>query len=56
MSYTGAPVIDLLIQIKNAYLARKLHIDNIMPSKFKTNVCVLLKKAKFIKDFEITED
>lgn len=56
MSYTGAPIIDLLVQIKNAYMARKSHLDNIIPSNFKLKVCLLLKKAKFISDFNVTTD
>lgn len=56
MSYTSAPVIDLLIQIKNSYLARKSLISGIIPSKFKLEVCKLLQQAKFIKDFEVTTE
>ena len=56
MSYTSAPIIDLLIQIKNSYLARKATITGIIPSKFKLEVCKLLQKAKFIKDFDVTTE
>lgn len=56
MSYTSAPIIDLLIQVKNAYMARNTKIDNIVASNFKLKVCELLKKAKFIKDFNVTTD
>lgn len=56
MSYTWAPIIDLLIQIKNAYMARKSHIGNITSSNFKLKVCELLKKAKFIADFSVVVD
>lgn len=53
MSYTNAPIIDLLIQIKNAYLARKLRIEGVVASDFKVKVLELLKKAKFIADFRV---
>lgn len=56
MSYTSAPVIDLLIQIKNAYMVRKTRIDNVMYSTFKATVCQLLQRAKFIHSFEIIQD
>ncbi len=56
MSYTSAPIIDLLIQIKNAYMARKYHLWNIVASNFKTKVCELLQKAKFIKHFEVVSE
>ncbi len=56
MSYTWAPIIDLLIQIKNAYMARKSHIGNITSSNFKLKVCELLKRAKFIADFSVVSD
>jgi len=46
MSYVNAPVHDLLIRIKNAYMARKTNVDDITFSKFKTNVLDLLKRYK----------
>ena len=55
MSYVNAPVHDLLIRIKNAYMARKTSITGITYSKFKVNVLDLLKRYNFIKDFEIVE-
>ncbi|HKL43832.1 MAG TPA: 30S ribosomal protein S8 [Candidatus Absconditabacterales bacterium] len=55
MSYVNAPVHDLLIRIKNAYMARKTNLEGITFSNFKTNVLDLLKKYKFIKDFEVVE-
>jgi small subunit ribosomal protein S8 len=55
MSYVNAPVHDLLIRIKNAYMARKTNVDDITFSKFKTNVLDLLKRYNFIKNFEIIE-
>ena len=56
MSYVNAPIHDLLIRIKNAYMARKTTISDITFSKFKTNVLDLLKRYNFIKDFEIIEN
>ncbi len=56
MSYTSAPIIDLLMQIKNAYMARKYHIDNIVYSNFKVKTLELLKKAKFVADFNVITD
>ena len=55
MSYVNAPVHDLLIRIKNAYMARKTNLSGITYSKFKTNVLDLLKRYNFVKDFEIID-
>lgn len=55
MSYVNAPIHDLLIRVKNAYMARKTKVEWITFSNFKTKVLDLLKKYKFIKDFEILE-
>lgn len=56
MSFVNAPVHDMLIRIKNAYIARKQTIEGVVYSKFKENILQLLKKYKFIKDFQIVED
>lgn len=56
MSYTNAPIIDLLIQIKNAYMARKRHLVWITASNFKVKVLELLKKARFISNFAVVTD
>lgn len=56
MSYVNAPIHDLLIRIKNAYMARKTNVKWITFSNFKVNILDLLKKYKFIKDFEISEE
>jgi small subunit ribosomal protein S8 len=56
MSYVNAPVHDLLIRIKNAYMARKTTISGVTFSKFKVNVLDLLKRYNFIKDFEIQDN
>lgn len=55
MSYVNAPVHDLLIRIKNAYMARKTSVTGITYSKFKVNVLDLLKRYNFIKDFEVVD-
>lgn len=56
MSYVNAPIHDLLIRIKNAYMARKTTVEGVVFSKFKVNVLQLLKDYDFIKDFEIVEE
>ena len=56
MSYVNAPIHDLLIRIKNAYMARKTKINWVPFSNFKIKVLELLKKYKFIKDFIIVEN
>ena len=56
MTYVNAPVHDLLIRIKNAYMARKLSVDGVIFSNFKQQVLELLKQYGFIKSFEIVED
>lgn len=55
MSYVNAPVHDLLIRIKNAYMARKTTVDGVVFSKFKVNVLELLKQYGFVKEFEVQE-
>ena len=55
MSYVNAPIHDLLIRIKNAYMARKTDLDDITFSKFKYNILNLLKKYNFVKNFEVVE-
>lgn len=55
-SFVNAPVHDMLIRIKNAYMARKTNVDNIQYSTLKENVLKLLKDAKFIVDYKVVED
>ncbi|HPC34118.1 MAG TPA: 30S ribosomal protein S8 [Candidatus Absconditabacterales bacterium] len=55
MSYVNAPIHDLLIRIKNAYMARRTDLSDITFSKFKCNILDLLKRYNFIKNFEIIE-
>lgn len=56
MSIVNAPVHDLLIRIKNGYLARRPQVWWVTSSKLKIAVCELLKKYKFIADFQMTEN
>ena len=53
MTYVNAPVHDLLIRIKNAYMARRTTGDGVVYSKFKANILELLKQYGFVKDFSI---
>ena len=53
MSYVNAPIHDMLIRIKNAYMARRQTIDGVIVSTFKQNILELLKKHNFIKDFSV---
>lgn len=54
MSYVNAPIHDLLIRIKNAYMARKKSLQWIVYSHFKEQVLSLLKKYRFISDYSVT--
>lgn len=56
MSYVNAPIHDLLIRIKNAYMARKTSVDGVVYSKFKEKILDLLKEYHFVKDYKIIED
>ncbi len=53
MSFTAAPVIDLLIRIKNAYMVRKISVEGVIYSNFKIKLLELLKRSKFIADWQI---
>lgn len=55
MSFVNAPIHDLLIRIKNAYMARRTTLDGVVYSRFKTNVLDLLKTYGFILGYEVTE-
>ena len=48
------PIGDLLTRIRNAYLARKEEID-VPFSKMKQDILRILKKNKYIEDFELIE-
>ncbi len=56
MSYVNAPIHDLLIRIKNAYMARKTLVEWVSFSNFKQQVLELLKQYGFIKNVEIVEE
>ena len=55
MSSVNAPIHDLLIRIKNAYMARKTSVDWVIFSNFKQQVLELLKQYGFIKGFKVIE-
>lgn len=56
MTYINAPIHDLLIRIKNAYMARKTSVESIPFSNFKIKILELLRQYQFIQNFEIKED
>ncbi len=56
MTYVNAPIHDLLIRIKNAYMARKTVVKWVVFSNFKIKILELLKQYGFVKDFEIIRD
>lgn len=56
MTYINAPIHDLLIRIKNAYMARKTSVEDVPFSNFKVNILELLKQYGFIQKFDITTD
>lgn len=56
MTYINAPIHDLLIRIKNAYMARKTTVEGVVYSKFKISILELLKEYGFVKSFEVHED
>lgn len=56
MSYVNAPIHDLLIRVKNAYMARRNTLSWIVYSRYKENVLILLQKYKFIDTYTIITD
>ena len=48
-----APTQDLLIRIKNAYMARKTIVDFVVHSNFLESMVVLLKKYKFVREYPV---
>jgi len=56
MSFVNSPVHDMLIRIKNAYMARKSYVDGVIYSGFKEAILSLLKRYNFIKDYKKQED
>ena len=55
-SFVNAPLHDMLIRIKNAYMARKTNIDKVQYSKLKENILKLLKENSFIENYEVIND
>ncbi len=55
MTYVNAPIHDLLIRIKNAYMARKTSVEWIPFSNFKVKILELLKQYGFIQLFAVKE-
>ena len=56
MSFVNAWEHDLLIRIKNAYMARKTEVSWVISSKSKAALCELLKKHGFIADYKVTSE
>ncbi len=56
MTYINAPIHDLLIRIKNAYMARKTSVEDVPFSNFKINILELLKQYGFIQKFDVVAD
>lgn len=56
MTYINAPIHDLLIRIKNAYMARKTSVEDVPFSNFKVHILELLKQYGFVQNFQIKED
>lgn len=56
MSFVNSPVHDLLIRIKNAYMARRETVQWVIYSWFKEQILELLKKYRFIKSYETIEE
>lgn len=54
MSAVNAPIHDLLIRIKNAYMARRTLVEGVVYSRFKESVLELLKAYGFIASYEVT--
>jgi len=55
MSFTAAPIHDMLIRIKNAYMARRREVNNVYYSNFKENVLKLLKQYNFIEGYSVDD-
>lgn len=53
MSVTS-PTQDLLIRIKNAYMARKTIVEGVVYSKFLESITVLLKDYGFVREYKIS--
>ena len=51
----NAPINDLLIRIKNAYMARRRKISGVGYSRFAVSVLDLLKKYGFIVSYDVVD-
>ncbi len=51
-----APAQDLLVRVKNAYMARKNTVTGVVHSNFLESIVSLLKKYKFVKNYTVEED
>jgi len=56
MTYVNAPIHDLLIRIKNAYMARKTSVNWVVFSNFKIKILELLQQYGFVRGFETKEE
>ena len=56
MSYVSAPVHDMLIRIKNAYMARKTTVEGLVYSAFKEKILFLLKQYGFVQGYDTIVD
>lgn len=52
----NAPIHDLLIRIKNAYMARRRTISGVWYSRFAESVLQLLKQYKFIEGYTVSDE
>lgn len=53
---TNAPIHDLLIRIKNAYMARRTELTGIVYSKMAERVLHLLREYWFVSNYQITTE
>ena len=49
------PIGDLLTRVRNAYLSRKIEVK-VPYSKIKEDISKILKKNKYISDFEVVDE
>ena len=56
MSYVNAPIHDLLIRIKNAYMARKSTVEWVVFSNFKVKILELVQEYGFVKGFDVLDN
>lgn len=54
-TYVTAPIHDLLIRVKNAYMARRTSVEGVVYSKFKVKILELLQQHSFVKEFRVRE-